>query len=176
MKMVYQAQEAYNIEGNSSNEMLRKNYLVDQFYGSDNLFSHYHLPGEGNLRGFVGSGERGAEAMIASTTEACLQKNLAKENQDPVNLEFVTFADAGIFFNRNLEDTYQRDVSNIQHESRFLANGGIGLRFGTKCLDFGLLALAMVCHLCWWLVRVSYGFNSKLELALRKGKGCTERT
>lgn len=125
-------QEAYNIEGNSSNEMLRKNYLVDQFYGSDNLFSHYHLPGEGNLRGFVGSGERGAEAMIASTTEACLQKNLAKENQDPVNLEFVTFADAGIFFNRNVEDTYHRDVSNIQHESRFLANGGIGLRFGTK--------------------------------------------
>ena len=47
-------------------------------------------------------------------------------------MEFVTFADAGIFFNRNIEDTYHRDVSNIQHESRFLANGGIGLRFGTK--------------------------------------------
>ena len=112
--------------------MLRKNYLVDQFYGSDYLFSHYHLPGEGNLRGFVGSGERGAEALIASTTEACLQKNLAKENQDPINLEFVTFADAGIFFNRNKEDIYHRDVSNNQYESRFLANGGIGLRFGTK--------------------------------------------
>ena len=72
-------QEGYNIEGNSSNDMLRKNYLVDQFYGINNLFSHYHLPGEGNLRGFVGSGERGAEAMIASTTEACLQKTLASK-------------------------------------------------------------------------------------------------
>ena len=51
-------QEGYNIEGNSSNDMLRKNYLVDQFYGYNNLFSHYHLPGEGNLRGFVGRGER----------------------------------------------------------------------------------------------------------------------
>ena len=47
-------------------------------------------------------------------------------------MEFVTFVDAGIFFNSNKKDTYHRDVSNAQHESRFLANGGIGLRFGTK--------------------------------------------
>ena len=43
----------------------------------DSLFIHYHLPGEGNLRGFVGRGERGAESLIASTSEVSIYKNLA---------------------------------------------------------------------------------------------------
>ena len=124
-------QEGYNIEGNSSNDMLRKNYLVDQFYGYNNLFSHYHLPGEGNLRGFVGRGESGAEALVSSTTELSLFKNIASENQDPIDLEFVTFIDGGIFFNRN---------SKVSHEqnpliTRVLADAGIGIRLHTKLYE-----------------------------------------
>ena len=111
--------------------MLRKNYLVDQFYGYNNLFSHYHLPGEGNLRGFVGRGESGAEALVSSTTELSLFKNIASENQDPIDLEFVTFIDGGMFFNRNSK------VFDEQNPliTRVLADAGIGIRLHTKLYE-----------------------------------------
>ena len=93
-------QEGYNIEGNSSNDMVRKNYLVDQFYGQEDLFSHYHMPGEGNLRGFVGKGERGAEALMATSSEFSIYKNLSKADRAEFILEFAAFIDGGLFWDR----------------------------------------------------------------------------
>ena len=109
--------------------------MVDQFYGYGNLFSHYHLPGDGNLRGFVGRGETGAEALVSSTTELSLFKNIARDNQDLIDLEFVTFIDGGIFFNRNSSVFHETDPFNIQYESRALADAGIGIRLNTKLYE-----------------------------------------
>ena len=125
-------QEGYNIEGNSSNDMLRKNYLVDNFYGQNNLFSHYHLPGEGNIRGFVGRKERGAEALIALSNEFGIIKNLANEDQDPLNIELVSFVDMGIFWDR------QSNIDGLRKNnlhSRTLADAGIGVHLNTKLLE-----------------------------------------
>tara|TARA_Y100001968_G_scaffold287218_1_gene288477 strand:- start:45 stop:671 length:627 start_codon:yes stop_codon:yes gene_type:complete len=125
-------QEGYNIEGNSSNDMLRKNYLVDNFYGHNNLFSHYHLPGEGNIRGFVGRKERGAEALIALSNEFGIIKNLANEDQDPLNIELVSFVDMGIFWDR------QSNIDGLRKNnfhSRTLADAGIGVHLNTKFLE-----------------------------------------
>ena len=129
-------QEGYNIEGNSSNDMLRKNYLVDQFYGSETLFGHYHMPGEGNIRAFVGRGERGAEALVSSTTELSLFKNIAKADQEAINLEFATFIDGGIFWDRdNVSISGSDRILNQEFEKRNLVDAGMGIRLNTSLLE-----------------------------------------
>ena len=127
-------QEGYNIEGNSSNDMVRKNYLVDQFYGfelqeGESLVSHYHMPGEGNLRGFVGKGERGAEALAAFSSEASISRSIKKLN---FNIEFAAFADGGLFWDR-LDET--SNVIGSTFNSRTLADGGVGLRLKTDIFE-----------------------------------------
>jgi len=118
-------QEGYNIEGNSSNDMVRKNYLVDQFYGQEDLFSHYHMPGEGNLRGFVGKGERGAEALAAFSSEASIPRSIKKLN---FNIEFAAFVDGGVFWDRF-------EKIETKFNSRTLADGGVGLRLKTDIFE-----------------------------------------
>ena len=121
-------QEGYNIEGNSSNDLLRKNYLVDQFYGSFDLFNHYHMPGEGNIRGFVNSGQRGADAMVSSSTEFVADKRLF-ENR--LNISFSIFADAGIFWDKApYHPWYPKRVFD-----RYLGNVGFGTRLNTKLFE-----------------------------------------
>ena len=127
-------QEGYNIEGNSSNDLLRKNYLVDQFYGleigeGESLMSHYHMPGEGNLRGFVGKGERGAEALVALSSEASYSKSIKKLNLDA---EFAAFVDGGMFWDRLDEES---GIIGSKYISRTLADVGIGLRLGTDIFE-----------------------------------------
>ena len=121
-------QEGYNIEGNSSNDLLRKNYLVDQFYGSFDLFNHYHMPGEGNIRGFVNSSQRGADAMVSSSTEFVADKELF-ENR--LNISFSIFADAGIFWDKA---AYQPLYPNRVFD-RYLGNVGFGTRLNTKLFE-----------------------------------------
>jgi outer membrane protein assembly factor BamA len=121
-------QEGYNIEGNSSNDLLRKNYLVDQFYGSFDLFNHYHMPGEGNIRGFVNSSQRGADAMVSSSTEFVADKGLF-ENR--LNISFSIFADAGIFWDKA---PYHPWYPNRVFD-RYLGNVGFGTRLNTKLFE-----------------------------------------
>ena len=129
-------QEGYNIEGNSSNDMLRKNYLVDRFYGMDSLFTHYHLPGEGNLRGFVGRGERGAESLIASTSEVSIYKNLARPDKPDIIFELSAFFDGGIFWDREKYRTFDLAVRLNDHfTKRTLADAGLGIRLNTSLLE-----------------------------------------
>ena len=122
-------QEGYNIEGNSSNDMVRKSYLVDQFYGQEELFSHYHLAGEGNLRGFVGEGYRGAEALAAFTSEVSVSKSIKKLN---LGVEIAGFVDGGIFWDR-----FDVDTKTIESKfnSRILGDAGVGLRFKTDIFE-----------------------------------------
>ena len=122
-------QEGYNIEGNSSNDMVRKNYLVDQFYGQEDLFSHYHMPGEGNLRGFVGKGYRGAEALAAFTSEVSLSKSIKKLN---LGVEFAAFVDGGMFWDRLNVDT---QTIETEFNSRMMGDAGIGIRLNTDLFE-----------------------------------------
>ena len=112
-------QEGYNIEGNSSNDLLRKNYLVDQFYGINDLFSQYHMPGEGNIRAFVGTGVPGAEALFSSSTELSLFNSIPKTN---IGLELSSFFDGGVFFDST-------------SKKRILGDVGLGIRFNTTLLE-----------------------------------------
>mgnify|MGYP001997330581 CR=1 FL=1 len=122
--------EMYNVEGNSSNEMLRKNYLIDQFYGVDYLFSNYHLPGDGNIRGFVNRQLPGADAIISSSTEISFKKDLSNLIGADLNLEFSSFADGGIFWNKSLHPWYPP-----RYIDRILADAGVGFRMATKFLE-----------------------------------------
>jgi hypothetical protein len=127
-------QEGYNIEGNSSNDMLRKNYLVDQFYGLDindgeSVMSHYHMPGEGNLRGFVGKGERGAEALAAFSSEVSLSKSVNKIN---TQIELATFVDGGLFWDRLNTET---KIIGAKFNSRILGDAGVGIRVNTTLFE-----------------------------------------
>ena len=127
-------QEGYNIEGNSSNDLLRKNYLVDQFYGLDindgeSLMSHYHMPGEGNLRGFVGKGERGAEALAAFSSEVSLSKSVNKIN---TQIELATFVDGGLFWDRLNTET---KIIGAKFNSRILGDAGVGIRVNTTLFE-----------------------------------------
>jgi len=116
-------QEGYNIEGNSSNDMLRKYYLVDQFYGNDDLFNQYHMPGEGNIRAFIGTGVGGAEALFATSTELSLLKTIPKTE---IDFEFAAFIDGGIFWDRKSTDFFNK---------RTLADAGLGVRFNTRFFE-----------------------------------------
>ena len=127
-------QEGYNIEGNSSNDLLRKNYLVDQFYGlkdgdGESLMSHYHLTGEGNLRGFVGKGERGAEALAAFSSEVSFSKSIEKID---LGVQLAAFVDGGIFWDR-LDTETQLIKSDFY--SRMLGDAGIGLRLNKTIFE-----------------------------------------
>ncbi len=127
-------QEGYNIEGNSSSDLLRKNYLVDQFYGieifdGDSLISHYHMPGEGNIRGFVSENRRGADALIAQSSELSISQSFYK-----INFQFTIFGDVGIFWDKNR--AIWRPIDNpSKYFERVLGDLGLGTRIKTKLFE-----------------------------------------
>jgi hypothetical protein len=114
------SQEAFNIEGNSSNEQLRKRYIVDQFYGNTNLFNHYHLSGDGNLRGFTGMSLENADALVSTSNELGFFTTMPKIN---LSTEIIAFADGGVFLN---EDPFKK---------RYLGDAGFGVRFDTSFFE-----------------------------------------
>tara|TARA_S200000501_G_scaffold339840_1_gene347867 strand:+ start:66623 stop:69601 length:2979 start_codon:yes stop_codon:yes gene_type:complete len=113
------SQEAYNIGGNSPNDILRKSYLIDQFYGYQSLYQHYHMPGEGNLRGFITSEEDQADALIAFSSEFLTKINI---NAVTSYLELACFFDGGYF--NNMATSGEENSF-----SRTLADAGFGFRF-----------------------------------------------
>tara|TARA_B110000967_G_C18898037_1_gene572270 strand:+ start:2715 stop:5627 length:2913 start_codon:yes stop_codon:yes gene_type:complete len=114
------SQEAFNIEGNSSNEQLRKRYIVDQFYGNTDLFNHYHLSGDGNLRGFTGMSLENADALVSTSNELGFFTTMPKIN---LSTEIIAFADGGVFLN---EDPFKK---------RYLGDAGFGVRFDTSFFE-----------------------------------------
>ena len=114
------SQEAFNIEGNSSNEQLRKRYIVDQFYGNTNLFNHYHLSGDGNLRGFTGMSLENADALVSTSNELGFFTTMPKIN---LSTEIIAFADGGVFLNEG------------PSKKRYLGDAGFGVRFDTSFFE-----------------------------------------
>ncbi|MFL3008923.1 MAG: M1 family aminopeptidase [Candidatus Neomarinimicrobiota bacterium] len=127
---VLPSQEAFNIEGNVSNDLLRKNYLVDQFYGIEDLFMHYHMPGDGNIRGLVNGNKEGAEALVAASNELVLSENFYE-----ISTELALFTDFGAFFRRKIDQFgLDKEYSDIQRVNIF-ADVGLGLRFNTSVFE-----------------------------------------
>ena len=128
---VLPGQEGFNIEGNSSNDMLRKNYLVDKFYGFDDLFNSYHFPGEGNIRAFVGKKRDGAEALTAFSNEIIYSQSINK-----LDLDYVLFTDWGYFFSRRIEqwgnDKNYTDIWRAKFMEILAQEYAWGLKFLTK--------------------------------------------
>lgn len=113
------SQESYHIGGNSPNDLLRKSYLIDQFYGQKSMNQHYHVPGGGNLRGFVTSDEDQADALVAVSSEFSTKINILLLQS---YLDFTSFVDGGYFIN----DLIRNEINN---SPRALANAGFGFRF-----------------------------------------------
>ena len=106
--------------------MFRKSYLRDEssFFGLTEFNQHYHLPGEGNIRSFVGQGEPGSDAITAFSTEVFLRPPAFEKGyfeDRPVTLEIALFSDAGIFWNGQT--------------SRKIADAGLGLRLKGRLFE-----------------------------------------
>ncbi len=86
-------QERFGIEGNGSYDLYAHAYTRDAtaLYGYGDLRAHYHLEGDGNLRGFVGSGYSGTEAIVAWNSELSRDKTLLG-----VDLTGSLFTDLGL--------------------------------------------------------------------------------
>ena len=79
------------------------------------------MPGEGNLRGFTGRGERGAEALLGFSSEISVSRRFSFLD---LWSELALFIDGGIFWDKD------RASSNVDLEygRRSLADAGAGLR------------------------------------------------
>jgi|TARA_B100001750_G_scaffold92461_1_gene72970 hypothetical protein len=138
-------QEGYNVEGNGSADMFRRSYLRDEssFFGLTEFNHHYHMPGEGNIRGFVGKGEPGADALTAFSTEIyvrppALQKGYFDDH--PLTLELALFGDGGIFWNGR--------------DTRTLADAGLGFRLKGKLFEKDLFLRVDIPFL--WVALYNY--------------------
>tara|TARA_X000001036_G_scaffold196558_1_gene185196 strand:- start:10780 stop:13785 length:3006 start_codon:yes stop_codon:yes gene_type:complete len=115
-------QEGYNVEGNSSVDMFKKSYLRndDSFFGVSQFNQNYHMPGEGNIRGFVNQSEKGSDAVISLSSELfMINKQISLggylDNND-ISCELALFSDGGIFYNQSI--------------TRRMADAGVGIRIG----------------------------------------------
>ena len=149
-------QEGYNIEGNSSGDIFRKSYLRDEssFFGLTEFNHHYHMPGEGNIRGFVGKGEPGADALTAFSTEIFVRPPAFQKGyfeDQPLTLEIALFGDTGVFWTG--EDT------------RTMADAGLGFRLKGKLFEKDLFLRVDFPFL--WLASYNYqnekDYNEKNE-------------
>lgn len=109
-------QETYTVEGAGSGTLFEIPYLRDEssMYGWVPGRNSYHLPGDGNLRGFTGDGYSGAYQLGTFNLEGYFSISLLA-----AQVEFSAFLDGGVIWN----DTLDGD---------FLADAGFGLRIAKE--------------------------------------------
>ena len=94
--------------------MFRLSYLRsdDSFFGFNSSNTNYHLPGEGNIRGFLNQNEIAADAGASISGEIFMINKridgMGYLDDRSVSLELAAFVDAGVFYHhgnvRNLAD------------------------------------------------------------------------
>lgn len=119
------SQERFTVEGGGASDYFSKSYLRDEssMFGMTDVRNRYHIAGDGNLRGFIHSGEVlvGVEGILSQSTEFYYNKSFYA----PVKLhtELAIFVDSGILWGSR----------NVPGDERFdgdlLASAGIGFRF-----------------------------------------------
>ena len=121
--------------------MFRLSYLRsdDSFFGFNNFNNNYHLPGEGNIRGFLHQNEKSADAGASVSGEVFMINKridgMGYLDDRTISLELAAFADAGVFYDHG--------------NARNLADAGLGIRFKSNFykkplylrIDFPLLLL-----------------------------------
>lgn len=118
-RSVIPAQELFTVEGAGSGDLFSRPYLRDEssFYGITELRSRYHVSGDANLRGFLGRGLSGAQAVTATSVEGSFFTSPFS-----VNLELTSFVDGGVVWG----DQYFTDQRGLQPYP--LLDAGVGLR------------------------------------------------
>ncbi|MFQ6617696.1 MAG: M1 family aminopeptidase [Fidelibacterota bacterium] len=127
-------QERPGIGGANPRARFSKFYLRSSgsFLGSRSLMEHFHLPGDGNIRGFLEQGLMGAEKLISLNLE--LRKNISQRSAAKflrkLKLETTLsyFYDAG---NVWLHD----ESSTSRKKSSFLTSTGFGLIFSKRFIN-----------------------------------------
>ena len=116
-------QERFNVEGAGSGDLYQKSYLRDKtsFYGNQNFFGQYHLPGDANLRAFGNQGFAGVEQVFAISIEGFLSKSFAG-----INLELAGFIDQGTLTGSKFT------LGDKGFDGNTLVDYGIGLRISTS--------------------------------------------
>ena len=104
-------------------DLYTKSYLRDKtsFYGNQNFFGQYHLPGDANLRAFGNQGFAGVEQAFAITIEGFLSKSFAG-----INLELAAFIDQGTLSGSKFT------LGDKGFDGNTLVDYGIGLRISTS--------------------------------------------
>ena len=117
-------QELYTINGAGSLDTHSKPYLGAKggLYGLEDIAGNYHLPGDGNLRGFYDGGFRGVEQIMAATLE--LERRLTRFNG--VDLRLRLFADGGLVWGDRL------NAGDAGFDGNLLADAGPGLRISRR--------------------------------------------
>ncbi len=114
-------QERYTVEGAGSGDVYENSYLRDasSFFGWSESRNRYHLPGDGNLRGFYGRGYSGVEQISGLTLEGFYGKSFKG-----LKLEAAFFMDAGLLNGSRLEK------GDMGFNDTVLTDAGIGIRAG----------------------------------------------
>ena len=113
------AQERFTIEGAGSGDCFNKSYLRDEssFFGFADERSHYHLPGDANLRGYYNQGYVGAESLITNSLDLSIAAPIPW-----ISLNFTAFVDAALLWGSKWEQ------GDNGFDGDALADAGVGFR------------------------------------------------
>ena len=112
--------EQFTIAGAGSGDQYARHFLRDEssFYDNTDLRNNYHLAGDANLRGYLGSDFDGADKVLANTVEVFYKTKF--------NLEFAMFIDHGLIW------TPEDCNCEINFRGELLFDAGFGLRYTRK--------------------------------------------
>lgn len=130
-------QELFTINGAGSGDTYQKSYLRDEssFYGNTNARGQYHLPGDGNLRGFYGNDFSGVEELVATSLEGFVSKKW-----------FDTKFELAIFTDVGLVNGSKYIPGDKGFDEEMLIDAGLGFRVSRDFLGTN------------WYVRVDFPF------------------
>ena len=130
-------QELFTVSGAGSGDSYKKSYLRDEssFYGSTDARGQYHLPGDGNLRGFYDSNFAGVEQMISTSVEGFLSKKWLE-----IQFELALFTDVGVVNGSKFS------LGDNGFNNETLMDAGFGFRLSKDLLGKN------------WYVRVDFPF------------------
>ena len=98
------------------------------------------MPGEGNLRGFVGRGERGAEALVSSTTEFSLFKNPTMKIEE-INTKKAAILYSEIDINPLFKGHAKEEDRSVMNATFSLINDDFKETFDSMLKDAGIIGI-----------------------------------
>ena len=130
-------QELFTINGAGSGDTYQKSFLRDEssFYGNTDARGQYHLPGDGNLRGFYDRNFSGAEELVTTSLEGYVSKKWFE-----TQFELALFTDVGLI------DGSKFIPGDNGFDNEILMDAGFGFRVSRDFLGTN------------WYVRLDFPF------------------